>query len=710
MSTIDADTTDEPTDESPYSVPPKLDADIVDTCKDALIAADVDVATFAASYPNETVFDVPITDVKEYNETLVSDWRDSTDLLAEHFVEAVSLWLPDEADSEMRSAFVDNVSVRLVGYTDDELYDVGRYAPDEVIGRSVHIRGRVTKRSKRKLRDELIVFECERCGERTPVPQSGQELTEPHECMSCERQGPFIEDETAGEMRNYQNIRLQTLPEQTEHSDTSDLDVILFDDHVGSVTPGDRIVATVEMKGVRKDNSRVKELQGDVRSYIQLDEEYSDIDIEPYEDEIREIAAGTHDEYDDPREAIIPSIAPSHAGDDAIKEAIAYQIFGGVEKELPDGTQMRGNSHVLLMGDPGTGKSKMIKYVAELVPRSENATGKRSSAAGLTATVQQNEFENGSWTLEAGTLVKANNGLAAIDELDKIDAEDREGMMEAMSDQQITVSMVKSGVLPAKCSVLAAANPKYGTFEPKEPLDTQLDLSPVLLSRFDLWFTLQDTIDEERDSHIAHEVTATARAGERAASGADPSDTEWDEPPLPPEMFRAYVSMAQDIYPVMTDDARDMIVAEYTELRQSNGEDGPIPTNTRVVTALHRLSEASARIRLADTVTTDDVQHAINILMESLESMTLDPKTGDLDATRYSTGEFTSMKDDKKIVKQVIDEHDEDSDGAGAIVEDVREFIVDEDILDPDRFDGIMEKLRAKGEVYEPATGEVRTT
>ncbi len=684
----------------------KIRSEMTDLCEIVLAKTSTDVGAFVESYPNETVLEVPLTDVAEIEPKMVDDWRDHPDVVTGHMETAVPRWMDGDVDVE---SVADDIDVRLVGYLEDELYEVGMYAPDEVLGKVIHVRGQVTKRSKRKLRDEVTAFECQRCGTISKIPQTGRELQEPHECSGCEQKGPFGEKESESVMRNYQNLRLQTLPEETEGAETSNVDVLLFDDHVGELAPGDRVVVTIEMQGVRVSNkSRVKELEAKTRSYVKLNEDYTDVDVEPFRDRIEDIAYARLDEYDEPHDAIIPSVAPGHTGDEHIKEAIAYLIFSGIEKDLPDGTWMRGNSHIVLLGDPGTGKTTIIEYVSQLVPRSEYSTGKNTTSAGLTATVQQNEFEDGSWTLEAGTLVKANNGIAAIDELDKMNPDDRDGMMEAMSQQRITVSMVKSGVLPAKCSVLAAANPKYGTFDPMQDIGSQIDLDPVLLSRFDLWFVMKDEIDEDDDKDMAEDITTTARAGQKMKSGSlDEDDEDWDEPPISPEMFRAYVSLAKQHYPVFTDDAADKIIAEYVELRQINDDDGPIPTTARVITALHRLSEASARMRLADEVREKDVDRAINILRTSLETLGIDPETGELDATRFETGMAKSMSDRVAAVEGLIE--GKQSEDEHADFDEVKEESLKVGMSEGE-FDSALNKLKERGDIYEPKYSKLRST
>src|SRR5256885_8117985 len=176
---------------------------------------------------------------------------------------------------------------------------------------------------------------------------------------------------------------------------------------------------------------------------------------------------------------ITASIAPSIYGMHVEKEALALQLFGGVAKVMPDGRRIRGDIHLILVGDPGTGKSELLSYMIRLSPRGIYATGKAASAAGLTAAGVRDEFGEGRWTLEAGALVLADLGLAAIDEIEKMNPQDRSAIHEAMEQQRVSVAKAGiTAVLQARCAVLAAANPKFGRFDETKFVSEQLDLAP----------------------------------------------------------------------------------------------------------------------------------------------------------------------------------------------------------------------------------------
>ena len=181
------------------------------------------------------------------------------------------------------------------------------------------------------------------------------------------------------------------------------------------------------------------------------------------------------------------SLAPTIKGMEEEKQAIALQLFGGVEKHQSDGVRIRGDIHVLLIGDPGVAKSQLLRYVADVAPRGIYTSGKGTTAAGLTAAAVKDDFGGGRWVLEAGMLVLADGGIAVVDELDKMTPEDRSAMHEALEQQ--TVSIAKAGItatLNARCPVLAAANPKWGRFTRDHTISEQIDLPPTLLSRFDV--------------------------------------------------------------------------------------------------------------------------------------------------------------------------------------------------------------------------------
>lgn len=695
------------TSSSDLDVPPGRDGSLLDRL-DAFLADYYreQILSLAQHYPKEQrSLEVDYDDVWRFDTDIADDLIESPDELLEYFDEALRLFdLPIDVD-------LASANVRVVNLPEDSRHDVGQYRPNAVINRLVAVRGQVTKRSKRQLRIIEGAYECQRCGTMNRVQQLDETIQEPHECNGCERQGPFVLKDAQSTIDDYQLIRLQTLPENAQGTTTDTIDVSLSKDLVGMVKPGDRVSANAKIQSsLVSENKPILDLHAEAKSIDRLESDHEDIDVGPYLDDIKDVAYG-----EDPYQTLVDSIAPSHKGDDLIKEALAYQLFGGVNADFPDGSTKRGTCHILLIGDPGSGKSSLIRSISKLVPRSVYASGKQSTAAGLTAAAVQSDFGgSGEWSLEAGALVESHGGLACIDELDKMSPEDQSGMLEAMSEQQISIS--KAGInatLPASTTILAAANPETGRFNQYESIAPQIGLNPVLLSRFDLMFTMADQPDEERDGEIAAHMNATARAGQQIAAGGEVSDdvSAAVTPTLDPELVRAYVAHARTLMPELTDEAASLIEDEYVKIRQANdASDGesPVPTTAREVEAVQRLAEASARIRLSEHVETDDVERVLRIWRACLADLGMDPETGELDADRYETGESKTQRDRKRDVKQIIMSlEDEEVHGAShdAIIEKAtaaghRESKVTHEI----------KKLKRSGGLYQPADGYYRTT
>ena len=235
-------------------------------------------------------------------------------------------------------------------------------------------------------------------------------------------------------------------------------------------------------------------------NYVEaVQEDFTDLAINDEEiQQIKELSK-------DPKvfDKLAASIAPTIYGHDKIKEALLMQMLGGVQKKRSDGIVTRGDVHILLIGDPGAGKSQMLKRVTRIAPKARFVAGKGASGAGLTASVVKDEFLKG-WALEAGALVLANNGIACIDELDKMSKEDTSAMHEALEQQTVTISKANiQATLKSATTVLAAANPKFGRFDPYEIISKQIDLPSTLINRFDLIFPIKDMPSEEGDSQLA---------------------------------------------------------------------------------------------------------------------------------------------------------------------------------------------------------------
>ena len=435
--------------------------------------------------------------------------------------------------------------------------------------------------------------------------------------------------------------------------------------------------------------------------------EYTDISISE-EDEM-EILALAKDQTIHPK--INNSIAPIIYGALVEKEAISYLLFGGTSKETKDGTKIRGESNILLIGDPGVGKSQILKSVSDLVPRGLYTSGRGSSAAGLTASVLRDP-ETGEMTLEAGGVVLADKGVAFIDEFDKMRKEDRSALHEAM--EQHTVSIAKAGIvatLNARTSILAAANPKLGRWDKRKDTIDNLNLPPTIISRFDLIFPLIDTPNQAEDKLKANHIL---RIHQNIAQ------LEQDDESLPKELLRKYISYARsNIHPHLDDNAKEEILKFYLELRDGKGlsleEEGiaaldsvegdqqkkkikTIAITPRQLESLIRLSEARAKIALRSEVTREDAIRVIELFKHTLDRVT----KGDIDSLY---GISTTKRNRRETVLDLIG-----SLAVGDHVPDIDEILREgrERQLDANDLREMVDQLLQKGDIYEPRPGKFK--
>jgi len=679
---------------------------------------DNEIKQLAKRYPNEQrSLHVDWQDLYRFDPDLADDFIAQPEQLQRYAEEALRLYdLPIDVS-------LGQAHVRIRNLPETESPEIREIRARDM-NSLVQVYGIVRKATDVRPKIEEAAFECQLCGTLTRVPQSSGDFQEPHECQGCERQGPFRVNFDQSEFVDSQKLRIQESPEGLRGGETPQaLDVHVEDDITGEVTPGDHVSATgvlrLEQQGDNQDKSPVFDFYMEGMSVDIDEEQFEDMDIT--NEDKKAIYEISND--DDVYERMIASIAPSIYGYEQEKLAMILQLFSGVTKQLPDGSRIRGDLHMLLIGDPGTGKSQMLGYIQNIAPRSVYTSGKGSSSAGLTAAAVRDDFGDGQqWTLEAGALVLADQGIAAVDELDKMRPEDRSAMHEALEQQKISVS--KAGInatLKSRCSLLGAANPKYGRFDQYEPIGEQIDLEPALISRFDLIFTVTDQPDEEKDRNLAEHIITTNYAGELTTqreemSSLDVSDAEIDEmteqvdPEIDAELLRKYIAYAkQNCHPRMTDAAQETIRDFYVDLRsRGTDEDAAVPVTARKLEALVRLAEASARVRLSDTVEQRDAERSVEIVRSCLQDIGVDPETGEFDADIVEAGTSKSQRDRIKNLKGLISDIEEEYDD-GAPVDIVLER-AEEVGMDQSKAEHEIDKLKQKGEVYEPSTDTLRTT
>lgn len=752
------------------------------------------------------------------------------------------------------------------------------------MGKLISVEGLVRKATEVRPRLVDAVFLCMRCGAVIREPQEGTLFKEPLECYKdhggCGRSASSTKFKLLTEESTFvdtQKIEIQESPEGLRGGAQPERLVgFLEDDVAGLIAPGDRVILNGILKSVQK---------GSVHKSTLFDIHLDIVSVEFEEHEYEEVTISEEDEERILREAadpnvfkkIVASISPTIYGYEVEKEAIALQLFGGVPKELDDGTRIRGDIHILLVGDPGVAKSQMLRYMSELAPRGIYASGKSSSAAGLcvspitrvdidgvyqrigefvekhmdnpveveeghwrqeieghrvatigedgkityarieavwrintpsflveletssgeyirttpetpvyarkanqegwypakeiddgdellrlkrvggerawepvvkimyyyddlppyvydltvegthaflgngflvhnTAAAVKDEFGEGRWTLEAGALVLADKGVACIDELDKMTEQDRSSMHEAMESQ--TISVAKAGItatLQCRCSILGAANPKYGRFEEHQYIADQINLPPALLSRFDLIFAMTDRPDAKLDANITDHILKAHRRGQirKYQDYTELKDIPVEEilvdtqelvPVWSREFFRKYVAYSKRIVPVLSDEAMKIIRDYYMEIRkQGESRGSSVPITARQLEAFVRLSEASARARLSRVVTAEDARRAVRIVEYYLKKIA--GQEGMLDIDIIATGTPKSHREQISVLRRLISDL---SDGKKGVSIEMLIQEAEAENIPEERVRLLLKRLSEMGEVYSPYAGYYR--
>ncbi|MFH1424975.1 MAG: minichromosome maintenance protein MCM [archaeon] len=659
----------------------------------------------------EKYYDDLLKVAREYpdKKSLVVDYAE----LDKHDVELADLLLkdPEETFKIAKDALMEidlpiegiySINVRFKNLPSSQNINI-RDVRSEHIDHLITLEGLV--KSAADVRPEAIrvVYECPDCKKEIVVAQGGKKLKTPFMCddPQCARKGRF--KLLRADLIDTQSIKIQEPPETIIGGEQpSQLYSQLSEDLVSPFErkkslPGNRVKITGIL---RKRATHTTAGAPTTRFDLYLEANH----IETIEREFSEIELSNKDIEDIKKlskdkklyKKFVDSLAPSIQGYEDVKEAILLQLFGGVPKIQPDGTRIRENIHLFLVGDPAVGKSQLLRYVAELSPKGRFVSGRKASGVGLTAAVVRDEFAGG-WTLEAGALILANNGVAAVDEFDKMDDDDRSAMLEAM--EQGTISIAKAGIvttLRANTTVLAAANPKYGRFDLYRPLPDQIDLSPVILSRFDVKFLIQDTPGREADEKLADHILN---------SFISPKTVE---PVIKGEFIRKYVAYAKThCKPKMTREAQKIIKDFYVTWRGKHGGgdsgDNKVALTPRQLEALVRMSEASAKVRLADKVTVEDARRGTRLLEFSLRQLGTEPETGQIDIDRIEAGTSSMQRSKIYTMLTIIEE----------ITKDVGKNVPVEDILKEAKDRGIEElaaleligKLKEKGDLFEPKPG-----
>ncbi len=611
-----------------------------------------------------------------------------------------TLRLVEQAIEE--SGLVSNVRVRLFNLSKSEELKI-RNIRSRNLDEMIVIEGLIRQASDVRPQVVNAKFECPSCGTVIAVLQMEKKFREPSRC-SCGRRGGF--KLISKEMVDTQRLVIEESPDSlTGGEQPKRINVFVKEDLVEpkmeeKTTPGSRVKVIGILKEVpvplqTGGLSTRFELAVEANNLIPLEETFEELDINDEDErQILELA-------EDPEifNKLAKSICPSVWGYEEIKKSLVLQLFSGVQKKRANGVKDRGDMHILLIGDPGVAKSVMLGFMANISPKGRYVVGKSASGAGLTATVVRDEYLKG-WSLEAGAMVLANKGLVCIDELEKMDPQDRSAMHEAMEQQTVTISKANvQASLRAETSVLAAANPKFGRFDPYQTVAQQIDLPPTLINRFDIIFTMRDIPDKEKDERIAlHVLHEHQKEGEGML--------------IPRELFRKYVAYAkQRVKPVLSDEAVAELRKFYVDLRNrpvsSEAAVRPIPISARQLGALIRMSEASAKMRLSKTVTTLDTDRAIEIMKYYLMQVGYDYETKSFDIDKISTGISTSKRSKIFGVRETLNEL-EGRLGKLIPIEELEKEL--EGKMTKDEIEEALTKLQSSGDVFRPRRGYIQRT
>jgi replicative DNA helicase Mcm len=566
---------------------------------------------------------VDYIDFDTFNPNLAKQITHNPDEMFEGFSGAV-LSILNEIHPDYAQEIQDKIKVRIGNYTVQKgLRDINAEVIDKLIG----VSGMVVRSSEVKPLAKKIGYICLNCNTINETQLKGLVLKKPSKCVNCSEKELEMDPENSV-FADFQMVRLQELPEDLPAGQLPHyVEVTVMGDLVDQCRPGDRIMLTgiirieqeqtspnfkTSLFRLRMEGNNIEYLGGragnkDTRTVERI--------AISNEDEKRILAiAGKPDAYD----KLIASFAPHVYGHEVIKESILLLIVGSVTKKLGDGSTRRGDLNVFLVGDPGTAKSEMLKFAAKIAPRGMYTSGRGSTAAGLTAAVIRDK--SGIMMLEAGAVVLGDQGLVCIDEFDKIKPEDRSALHEVMEQQ--TCSVAKGGIvatLNARTSILSAANPMYGKYDPYKNITENVNLPIPLLTRFDIIYVVRDTPEKEKDSRVASHILEIHRDAGHAA-----------QPAIDIDLFSKYLAFSKQIEPELTTEAIEIIKNYYMKMRNADSE-GMITVTPRQLEALIRLATARARLLLKDKVEAEDGERAIYLVQRMLETAGIDVNTGKVD-------------------------------------------------------------------------------
>ncbi len=579
---------------------------------------------------SSTSVSVDYIDFDSFNPILAKDITHNPDDMLSAFNEAIVSIL-SEIHPEYAEAIKDHIRVRIGNYAVQKgLRDINA----DMINKLLGVSGMVVRSSEVKPFGKKIAYRCLNCNHINLSQLKGLSLKKPSRCVNCSEKEMDMDIENSLFI-DFQLVRLQELPEDLPAGQLPHyIEVTILGDLVDQCRPGDRIMLT----GIVRIDQEASFMSGNSGSQLRtslfkLRMEGNNIEYlggragDKKTRSIEHISISAEDERQililskkpDIYEKLVSSFAAHVYGHEIIKESILLLIVGAINKKLEYGVKRRGDINILLVGDPGTAKSEMLKFAAKIAPRGLYTSGRGSTAAGLTAAVIRDK--SGIMMLEAGAVVLGDQGLVCIDEFDKIKAEDRSALHEVMEQQ--TCSVAKGGIvatLNARTSILSAANPMYGKYDPYKNITENVNLPIPLLTRFDIIYVIRDIPEKDKDSKIANHILEIHKDVQKTSQTAINID-----------LLSKYLAYARQIMePELTREAISVIRDYYMKMRNVDS-DSMITVTPRQLEGLVRLSTARARLLMKDKVEKEDAERSIFLIQRMLETAGVDVNTGKVD-------------------------------------------------------------------------------